>query len=59
MTANPRTFAFSTLEERGDMWLLVVRDRMTLLDLVLADLTLEHKIVSVIGKIGDSQCNKH
>jgi hypothetical protein len=52
MTEKSRTFAFGTLEENGDTWLLITRDRIILLDLALSDLTLEHKTVSVVGKMG-------
>ncbi len=52
MTANSRTFAFGTLEETGDTWLLIARDRVILLDLALSDLSSEHKTVSVIGQMG-------
>jgi hypothetical protein len=52
MTANSKTFAFGTLEENGDTWLLITRDRIILLDLALSDLMLEHKTVSVIGNMG-------
>ena len=52
MTANSSTFAFGTLEETGDMWLLIARDRVIPLDLAMSPLSLEHKIVSVIGKMG-------
>jgi Protein of unknown function (DUF2934) len=52
MTANSKTFAFGTLEETGDTWLLIARDRLIPLDVTLSDLSLEHKTVSVIGKMG-------
>jgi hypothetical protein len=52
MTANSRTFAFGTLEETGDTWLLIARDRIIPLDVTLSDLSLERKTVSVIGKVG-------
>jgi hypothetical protein len=52
MTTNSRTFAFGTLEETGDTWLLIARDRIIPLDVTLSDLSLEHKTVSVIGEMG-------
>jgi hypothetical protein len=52
MTENSRTFAFGTLEETGDTWLLIARDRVIPLEVALSDLSLEHKTVSVIGKMG-------
>ena len=52
MTTNSKTFAFGTLEENGDTWLLITRDRLILLDLTFSDLSLEHKTVSVVGKMG-------
>jgi hypothetical protein len=36
MSTDSRTFAFGTLEENGDTWLLITRDRMILLDLALS-----------------------
>ncbi len=52
MAENSRTFAFGTLEENGDTWLLITRDRIIPLDLALSDLKLEHKAVSVVGRMG-------
>jgi Protein of unknown function (DUF2934) len=52
MAPNERTFAYGDLEENGDTWLLMTRDRMIFLDATLFDLSLEHKTVSVIGKMG-------
>jgi hypothetical protein len=52
MTTEPTIIASGTLEETGDTWLLITRDRIILLDLALADLSLEHKTVSVKGKMG-------
>src|SRR4051812_15449940 len=52
MPTSERTFAFGTLEENGDTWLLITRDRIIPLDLALSDLKLEHKAVSVVGKMG-------
>jgi len=52
MTASEKTLAYGTLEENGDTWFLMRPDRMILLDLALSDLSLEHKTVSVIGKMG-------
>src|SRR6267142_2177799 len=52
MPTSEKTFAFGTLEENGDTWLLITRNRIILLDLALSDLRFEHKNVSVIGKMG-------
>lgn len=52
MTTDPTTIAFGTLFEDGDTWLLIARDRIILLDLALPDLSVEHKTVSVRGKMG-------
>ena len=52
MTLDPRTFAFGTLEENGDTFLLITQNRLILLDINLSDLTLEHTTVSVIGHMG-------
>lgn len=52
MAPNEITFAYGDLEENGDTWLLMTRDRIIFLDATLSDLSLEHKTVSVIGKMG-------
>jgi hypothetical protein len=53
MTTDPTTIAHGTLEENGDTWFLMRPDRMILLDLpFVVDDSLEHKTVSVIGKMG-------
>ena len=49
MTTTKKTLAFGTLEETGDTWLLITGGHVILLDMALADLSLEHKTVSVIG----------
>lgn len=52
MTTEPTIIASGTLQETGDTWLLIARERIILLDLALADLSLEHKTVSAKGKMG-------
>lgn len=52
MAATQKTMAYGTLEENGDTWLLMTRDRVILLEANLSDLTLEHKTVTVIGRMG-------
>jgi Protein of unknown function (DUF2934) len=52
MAATQKTFAYGTLEENGDTWFLMTRDRMIFLDAALSDLSLEHRTVSVIGTMG-------
>jgi hypothetical protein len=53
MTASKRTLAYGTLEENGDTWFLMRLARMILLDVpFVVDDSLEHKTVSVIGKMG-------
>jgi hypothetical protein len=52
MTANTKTFAFGQLETDGDTWFLVKPDGFLLLDAALSDISLEHKMVSVVGKMG-------
>jgi hypothetical protein len=52
MIVSERTFAFGTIKESGDTWSLIARDQVILFDLTLSDLALEHKTVSVVGKIG-------
>ena len=49
MAATQKTIAYGTLEENGDTWLLMARDRMIFLEANLRDLTLEHKTATVIG----------
>ena|SRR5437763_1361455 len=52
MTISEITLAYGSLEENGDTWFLMRPDCMILLELALSDLSLEHKTVSVIGKMG-------
>lgn len=52
MTTNSRIFAFGQLEEDGDTWFLIKPGGILLLDAALSDNTLEHKTVSVVGKMG-------
>lgn len=52
MAAKQKTLAYGTLEENGDTWFLIRPDRMILLEATLSDMSLEHKPVSVIGKMG-------
>jgi hypothetical protein len=53
MTVSERTLAYGTLEENGETWFLMRPDRMTLLDVpFVVDDSLEHRTVSVIGKMG-------
>ena len=52
MTLNGRTFAYGTLKENGDTWLLMTRDRAMPLDMALFPLSLAHKSVSFIEKMG-------
>ena len=47
-----KTFAFGQLEEDGDTWFLMRSNGILLLDAALPDDSLEHKIVSVTGKMG-------
>lgn len=52
MAAISRTFAYGTLEASTDSWLLA-REDVTLLDISIPfDTSLEHKRVSVIGRMG-------
>jgi hypothetical protein len=52
MTENARTFACGTLEATSDTWILNAGSHIILLDLAPFDLSLEHKTISVIGKMG-------
>jgi len=53
MTTDTRTMAYGNLEEDGDTWFLMRPDRLILLDVMFAiENSLEHKSVSVIGKMG-------
>ena len=52
MTGNSRTFAFGTLEENSDTWLLIAGSRVLFLDLPFDPSAWEHKTVSVVGKMG-------
>lgn len=53
MTTSERTLAYGTLEENGDTWFLIRPDCTILLDVpFVIDDSLEHKTVSVIGKMG-------
>lgn len=53
MTGIGRTLAWGNLEEDGDTWFLLSPGRLLLLDVpFLVDTSLEHKAVSVIGRMG-------
>ena len=53
MISIEKTFAYGTLEENGDTWFLSGSNRFILLDIpILLDNSLQHKTVSVIGKMG-------
>lgn len=53
MASNERTVAYGTLEDNGDTWFLVKPDRFIFLDVsFVVENSLEHKSVSVIGKMG-------
>ena len=52
MATTSKTFAYGTLEGDSDTWLLA-REQVTLLDISIPfDTSLEHKKVSVIGRMG-------
>jgi len=53
MATIPKTFAYGILDENGDTWFLRKPDEFILLDAPFnLDLSLQHKSVSVIGKMG-------
>lgn len=55
MTTSPKTFAYGTLEADSDSWLLAA-DHVIALNVDLLDGfdgSLEHKIVSVVGTMGN------
>jgi hypothetical protein len=52
MSEQSKTFAFGTLEPTSDTWILNAGSHIVLLDLNQFDLTLVHKTVSVVGKMG-------
>jgi hypothetical protein len=53
MTGIQKIIASGTLEENGDTWFLRGNNLFTLLDIpILFDDSLQHKTVSVIGKMG-------
>jgi hypothetical protein len=57
MTTSPKTFAYGKLAADTDSWLLVREDVIALDVSLLTDFdgSLEHQIVSVIGKMGIPQ----
>lgn len=52
MPEQSKTFAFGTLEATSDTWILNAGSHIFLLELGQFDLSLEHKTVSIIGKMG-------
>jgi len=52
MSEQSKTFAFGTLEPTSDTWILNAGSHIVMLDLSQFDLTLVHKTVSVVGKMG-------
>jgi hypothetical protein len=53
MTNKSSVFAYGTLSENGDTWLLIARDQVILVDSPSqTDLSLMGKTVSIIGKMG-------
>lgn len=52
MEATSKTVAYGTLQADSDTWLLA-REQVTLLDITFPfDTSLEHQMVSVIGRMG-------
>lgn len=55
MTAIQKTLAYRSPAQNGDSWLFMTRDRVIFIDTRLSDLAIEHKAVSVIGRMGIPQ----